>query len=434
MPVALGCLVVAALSLLVFREATYDPTAWLIWGRQIADGSLETIAGPSWKPLPVLFTTPLSLLGDTVALKLWLVLARLGGLLSLVMAYRVAARLGGRAAGVIAALALLLANEFLFNWIRGSSEGWLVATSLLAVHRHLDGEPRQAFGWGVATALLRPDVWPLLALYGLWLLRAQLTPRTVALVLGSGAAVLVGWFVPEYVGSGDLLRGASRARDPVAGSPGQADHPFLATFANASMALSYAVYAGAVLSLLAARRSAPVAAIAAASAVLMVIVALLASSGVTGNLRYVALPMALLCVLSGIGWAWLADRMGSGRARTRWVLVAAAAAAAPGVAVTAMHLARNLDRTRELDRIYAALPGFIERAGGRSAVLRCGPVFTGPFQTQAVAYRLHLRQNQVGIHPRPPGTILDATSWPSPASAGFALKTSSTEWTTRATC
>ena len=43
---ALGCFAVAALSLLVFDEPTYDPTAWLIWGRQIAHGTLDTVAGP----------------------------------------------------------------------------------------------------------------------------------------------------------------------------------------------------------------------------------------------------------------------------------------------------------------------------------------------------------------------------------------------------
>ena len=32
----------------------YDPWAWLIWGRELLHGGLETAAGPSWKPLPVL--------------------------------------------------------------------------------------------------------------------------------------------------------------------------------------------------------------------------------------------------------------------------------------------------------------------------------------------------------------------------------------------
>ncbi len=431
MRVALGCLALAAVSLLVFREPTYDPTAWLIWGRQIAHGGLDTLGGPSWKPLPVLFTTPFSVLGDTLAPKLWLVVARAGGLLSLFIAYRVARRLGGRDAAVIALAALVLATEYAFNWIRGDSEGLLVALSLLAVDRHLDGRRRSAFGWGVAAALLRPDVWPLLAAYGLWLQSRERDWRTAALVVGAGVGLALLWFVPEYVGSGNLLRGAARAREPVEGSPGASAHPFVSTFSNAADALTYAVYPGAVLALAVARRDRAVAALATAAAVLLLVVAGLAENGFTGNLRYVTLPAALVCVLSGVGWAWLAGRL-AGRARL--VLALAAAAAAPGVVAAAGHVARNLDRTRDVDRSYAALPGFIVQVGGRNAILRCGQVSTGPFQTQIVAYRLHLHEQDVGLHPQSRGAILETTAAPVPADAAFKVKRRGTEWTLRLTC
>ena len=39
---------------------TYDPWAWIIWGREVAHLDLVTTTGPSWKPLPVIFTTPFS--------------------------------------------------------------------------------------------------------------------------------------------------------------------------------------------------------------------------------------------------------------------------------------------------------------------------------------------------------------------------------------
>src|SRR5688500_17384865 len=91
----LACLGVAALSLLLPSQPTYDPWAWLIWGRDITEGDLRTDAGPSWKPLPVLFTTVFSLFGDDAAPSLWLIVARAGGLLALSMAFRIAARLGG---------------------------------------------------------------------------------------------------------------------------------------------------------------------------------------------------------------------------------------------------------------------------------------------------------------------------------------------------
>jgi hypothetical protein len=398
---ALGCFAVAAVSLLVFKQPTYDPTAWLIWGRQIAHGTLDTVAGPSWKPFPVVFTTPLSLLGDEGALKVWLVIARAGGVAAIVLAYRTALRLHSRTAGIVAALALVLANEFCFNWVRGNSEGLLVAFTLLSFLAFLDDHRDRAFLLGGGAALIRPEIWPLWGVYGLWLLYERRDRRTALMVLGGGALVAAAWFVPEYIGSGDIFRGANRAREPVAGSPGASDHPFFNTFTHSAKALSYGMYAGAVAALVVAYKNRAVAWLAGASAALMLLVALLATNGFTGNIRYVALPMALLCVLAGVGWGWVAER------GPRAAAAVLALAALPGLAGAGQTLYRNLDRTREADRFYGALPAFIKAAGGRAAVLRCGQVYTGPFQTQAVAYRLHLHEKQVGIRPKAPGAILD---------------------------
>ncbi|CAA9311696.1 MAG: hypothetical protein AVDCRST_MAG11-1540, partial [uncultured Gemmatimonadaceae bacterium] len=77
-----ACLAAAALSLLAPWALAFDPYAWLVWGREIAGGTLDTSAGPSWKPLPVLVTTPLSLAGGA-APEAWLVVARAGALLAL---------------------------------------------------------------------------------------------------------------------------------------------------------------------------------------------------------------------------------------------------------------------------------------------------------------------------------------------------------------
>src|SRR4051794_22866182 len=130
--VVLTCLGLAALSLLGPAVPTYDPWAWIIWGREITHLDLNTVSGPSWKPLPILFTTPFALLGAAAAPALWLLVARAGGLLAIAMAYRLASRLGGRAAGLVAAAALALADEFMRNFARGNSEGLLVALCLWA--------------------------------------------------------------------------------------------------------------------------------------------------------------------------------------------------------------------------------------------------------------------------------------------------------------
>ena len=55
---------------------TYDPWAWILWGRQIAELDLVTEGGPSWKPLPMIFIVPvLASSADDLAPYLWLWIA-----------------------------------------------------------------------------------------------------------------------------------------------------------------------------------------------------------------------------------------------------------------------------------------------------------------------------------------------------------------------
>ena len=243
-----ACLAVAALSLLLQRTPDFDPTAWLIWGRQLADGMLSTTGGPSWKPLPVAFTTVFALLGDTVAPWLWLVVARAGWLLALVLCFRVTARLAGRTAAIVATAALAFSTEFAFNAARGGAEGLLVALALLAVHEHLADRSRAALAAAAGAGLVRPEVWPLLAAYAAWLLlrRRDRRPATLAVCGLAAVALPALWFVPEQLGSGEWMRAATRAQHPAPGTPGQSSLPFATTFLNAAVALAWPIYVGAL--------------------------------------------------------------------------------------------------------------------------------------------------------------------------------------------
>jgi hypothetical protein len=419
------CIVLAALTLVGADEPTYDPTSWLIWGREIIHGDLVTTGGPSWKPLPVLFTTPFALLGDTAAPLLWLVVARAGGLFAFLLAYRLGTRLGGRWAGVIALVSLALEDVFVYHYSRGNSEGLLAAAVLWAIERHLDGRPRDAFLLGVAAGLLRPELWAFVAVYGLWLVLARRRERpewrTPALVAGGGVLLLVLWFVPEYIGSGNLLRAASRALLPVPDSPAQASFPFLAVFSNAAGALILPTYVGAVAAVaLAARRpreGSVVLTLAALATALMLSVAAGAQFGFTGNQRYVTLPAAIVCVLSGVGWTQVADlvRRRVGR-RTAWaLLVVALAAAAPFVVNGASRLKTRVHEARFENRHEWTLEKAIHGAGGAAVLERCGPLYAGEFDTQAVAWDLHLHVNQVldeqdGIPDGTPATVIAAAN------------------------
>jgi hypothetical protein len=408
MLLVLGCLLLAALAHYLPAGPTYDPWAWISWGREITEWDLDTRTGPSWKPLPVLFTTPFAFAGDGAAPDLWLVIAQAGGLLAFAFTFRLAARLAGWPAGVIAAAGLILADEFIRNFARGNSEGLLVGLCLWAIERHLDGHRRQAFLLGVAAGLLRPELWPFLLLYGLWLMWTDRSTRL--LVVGSGVLTLVLWFVPEYLGSGDLFRAAERAREPNPDSAAFADIPFLETFRRSGSVLMVPILLGAVIALARAwlARDKLRLSLGAIAAALMVAVAAMTQAGFAGNLRYVALPAALVCVLAGAGWVDLVRDVAARHGRTRGAALAAVlvAAAVPFVAADVDKLSYDLDVVRAESELYDRLPAIVEKAGGAEALLRCGPVYAPPFEVQAVAWAMHVHSNQVGIFASPPGTVL----------------------------
>jgi hypothetical protein len=96
--VAGAALILAAISLLYPSTPNYDPWAWVIWGREIIHLDLVTSGGPTWKPLPMIFTTLFAPLGDA-APDLWLVIARAGGIMAIAMAFALAFRLTRAALG-----------------------------------------------------------------------------------------------------------------------------------------------------------------------------------------------------------------------------------------------------------------------------------------------------------------------------------------------
>jgi len=444
-PLVAGCVAAAALSLLIASQTTYDPTAWLIWGREIIHGELSTTAGPSWKPLPVAVTVPAALLGDAAQQDIWLVAARAGALVAIVLAYRVAHRLAGPVAGTIAAAALLIAEGFASRAFRGTSEGLLAAFGLGAVEAHLAGRRGIAFALVAGTALIRPELCAAVALYGLWLASthpaAALRTRWLAITAGACALIVAAWLVPEKIGSGELFRAASRALYPVPGSPAQSSYPFIATFANAAPVLAWPLYAaGVALVVVAARRRTAdgriVLALAALATALMVTVALMAQGGFTGSTRYLTIPIALTCVIGAAGCVRLAaaarGRL-SPRAATAAIAVATLAAA-PFFVHDAVRTADEMSSGLAEAAAYDALPGTIDRAGGRAAVLRCGMPYTDPFDTQAVARALRVHEIDVGIRPRAPGTIVARRGSALTADRRFAVVAQDSRWVIASSC
>ena len=63
--VAAACLGLAALTLLLPWDLSFDPWGWALWGRELTSAvPFSTSLYPSWKPLPVAFDALFSPAGD----------------------------------------------------------------------------------------------------------------------------------------------------------------------------------------------------------------------------------------------------------------------------------------------------------------------------------------------------------------------------------
>lgn len=312
-------LVLAAASLVLPYHPVYDPWAWLIWGRELMQGGLETAAGPSWKPLPVLACAPLSLLGDAAPAG-WLLIARSGWLCAPLLAGLLAARLAGEETGrwrwagaaLAAGSVALTADSFtppLRQFTGGLSEPLLVALVLGAIWAALDERRGVVLALSTAAALLRPEAWPFLALWALCATRER--PRLRAAAVAVAVLVPLAWFVPDIVGAGNPLEGGETARaggiEPLDGLAvlGRA---LAAPLAACWIGLVLLVRQGAFLNRWFTKapdadpdRSLAILLFGAGAWILLV--AAMAIAGFAGLPRFLAPATAVIAVLGGVGLA-----------------------------------------------------------------------------------------------------------------------------------
>ena len=378
-----ACLALAAASLALPADPVYDAWAWLVWGRELTGPGLDLTSGPSWKPLAVGITAVLSLAGDA-APQLWLVLVRAAWLLALVLVGRLAyvltvghARRERVAAAAFASLSLLLALDPVTAWLRqgaqGMSEPLLVALVLCAVHAGIDGRVRSALSLGALAALLRPEVWPLLAAYGLWCWRREPASRPLTVALGLAIPAL--WFGPELLAAGDALGGAERAQ--------RGDDGALHAVAEvAQRALALPLLAAWPLAVLAAASCAAkrrARGLLAGALAWIAVVALMAAAGDFAGLpRFMAPAAAVVGVLGGVGLARLLAL-----ARARKLRPALPTLALAGLlAAVALQLAPRAEQLREALQVTVRVGQSHERlralvhAVGSDALLRCGDLAT----------------------------------------------------------
>jgi hypothetical protein len=424
-----GCLALAALSLLLPWALAFDPWAWLVWGRDVTRLELDTAGGPSWKPLPVVVAAVVGVAGGA-APALWLVLARAGGLLAGAGAAVLAGRLAGTVAAVAAVLALELGSWWFFNAALGNSEGLLAAAVLWAVVAHLDGRPRVALALALAAALLRPEAWPFLGLYALWLWRTRReSPGVLALAL---LPVPVLWFGPDVIGAGGALGASDAARGTASPqSAVYADVPALEVLVDFADLVTPPVLLAAALGAALGGRTARGLAVGALAWVALV--AVMTQAGYAGNPRYNVAPAAIACVLAGLGVVALV-----GGRRAAGLAVAAALGAAT-LAFTAGDLSDQVDELGARADRREQLDVLVDRAGGPAAVRRCGAVRTNQPMKAMLAWRVDIGMEHLADPPRPPAAVFRSPPGydggpPLPPAPGFAPAARAGEWELAATC
>jgi hypothetical protein len=404
LPAQVGaCFAIAAASLALPSAPDKDPWSWLVWGRELAHLQLDTSSGSSWKPLPVLLTAPLSVFGD-IAPELWLVVSRAGGLLAVLFAYRIAARLAVPVAGVVAGLCLAGAG-----WTRllahGNVEPLCAGLVLGAVDRHLAGRPQQAIALGAVAALGRIELWPLLVLYALFVLLRHEARRVVVVVLVVLVPVL--WLGGDWAGSGDPFHGSreaagfqvrlgerqgrsetvkTRVRRVVTGA---ADILIPPALVAALVGIAFAIRS----------RDRTALALAAAAGALITLVIAMSLRGYAGSPRFLFPAAGLVSVLAGLGVASLLRAAGGGLRAAALALVLLAGAT-PFV----------IDRVRADEHelkgvgLRVSLEDGLERAverAGRKRVLAAGrPTAPGQLRDQ-LAWELGVGLRDVG-GARPP--------------------------------
>jgi hypothetical protein len=390
----------------------FDPYGWLVWGHQTVTGSLDTNAAPSWKPLSYIFAVPYALAGHRLELRLWMFTAAAVALAGSVFAGRIAYRLtldgvrGDRrwpavAAAVFAGLALLGLQDYFHYILSSQSDPMIVTLCLAAIDCHLYRRYRAAFVLGVLAALGRPEVWPFLFLYSIWLWRAL--PSARWLLGGGWAVVVVLWFgIPALtsrspfvaatnaVGSGRRLKS-----DQIFGTMGR--------FTGINV-LPVQLAALVALAIAVVRRNWVIVGLAVGVALWVVVEIAFALHGWPGLARYMFEAAGVVVVLAGVGVGWMLQLRSlwpRWPSWTGWAGVALVVVLVASVLPSAVSHARaeHKDlreqrlRTAQINRLQAAVTAL----GGAARLRQCGEPLTRLEYQTILAYTLGENVVRVGF-------------------------------------
>lgn len=424
----LACVALGVLSAAVLPTVpSYDPWSWIVWGREVFDPHLSFIVngGPSWKPLPVAFTAVWGLFGSA-APTLWVITSRIGGLLGLWGAWRLASRLAGGGplgwfAGLLAAAAIVLTGRFDQDWyyyfLHGTSESMLVGFTVWAVDRLLERRHAQAYVLLAGAGLIRPEFWPFLGVYAVWLcLRAPefRGPWMRVLLLAGLAAQPFGWFVPPWITTGNAFLAATHAHDYNGHLGSDVLRSIVARGIRDQQLPALVLAVVAVIVGWVRDRDRVIIGIGVLIAAWWVVVVGETLDGYPGLERFFLPGATLTCVLAGVGVAHIAQLAGRAAGRLGGsgrpvviggVALALAAACVPFASAQITQARGNQADASEGVYLLDQLSLAITAAGGRDAVLPCKSSFTAINHSgqTALAWKLHVTLDRVGTSMGAPG-------------------------------
>jgi hypothetical protein len=432
----------------------YDPYGWLIWGYQTLHLKLNLGGAPSWKPLPLLFTVPYALFGHW-SLWLWMVTAEAVSFAGSIFAGRIAYRVVNptsdparryRHAAIAAAIFAGVGLYAIQDNINGTLDSYLhyvfsvqtdpmiVTLVLAAIDFHINGHRRWVVVMLLLASLGRPEVWPVLGLYGLWCWIKRPDMRIFVAVCAFLLVFL--WFgVPTITNgrpfvAGDLAQGSPRElhQNKIIGTIDRFKTLNLwPVWVFALAAVSWAGYrlraSGVRLGGIRLRglraaldddgiapgarteRNNDLLVIGLAAGILLwlIIEVAFALHGWPAVPRYIFPPAVVAVVLAAIGLGWALREIPSRLRVPTWSGVAVAVllvlAIVPG-AIAREHnehkdILHEQKRTVQINR----LAGIISRLGGRDAVLRCGKPVTNVEFVSTLAWMVHRNTGVLGHRP-----------------------------------
>jgi hypothetical protein len=278
----------------------------------------------------------------------------------------------------------------------------IVALTLAAIDCHLSKRPRWAFVLGALAALGRPEVWPFLAVSGVWLVIKR--PSMRWMVFAGAVITLFMWFgIPEITNGKPDIAGQLALK-----SPRELHNNKIIGTLDRFTSLNYLPLELAALvavGLAVLRRNLTVVLLAVMAAGWVVVEVAFVLHGFPGVPRYVFEPAAVTGVLGGVAVGWLLlDVSKIHRAVPRWagiplVVVLVAVMVPQGISeARAEHkdISHERARTKEINKLGAT----INALGGWHRVLACGHPVLNVEYVSIFAWYVHLNTGVIGYRPQ----------------------------------